>query len=896
MLLNLRNLILLVTLFLAVDSQAQLELDFSEARGFYNSSTNLVITASDPSAIIRYTLDGEEPSPSSGTIFNGSLDLTTTAIVRAIGYIPGIDTTKVYTHTYIFINDVILQSETIDGWPNTRYNLGSGNATARHDYEMDPNIVTAPEYSEDLLTGLLAIPSLSIVMPQDDFWTMYDGDSEKKTSIELLYANDPNLNEQVDGGIEPHSHKRLKRSMRLSFKKEYGKANWDSDIFKNARVGSDQAADRFDRIVLRGGNNRAWSRNWNQDRTAFTRDEWFRQSQLAASGIGARGTFVHLYVNGLYWGLYNPVERPDESFTSTYLGGEKEDWFAISHGGDQGGDDSRYDFLMNNILNNDLSQSNNYEELMRYLDVSKFCDYVLLSWMTGVQDWPGNNWWGGNRTNPAGQYMYFGWDNEWSWDVTRNGNNGAWVHPDFRSNDQGGRNSALVFNRAKVNEDFMILFADRVYKLVFNNGALTDDNSRLRWSTLNEVIEDAVVAESARWGDSLEDGITRTRDEHWGNEVERLDGLMDGNVERLMAALKEENYYPDLDPPLYEMNSTVIEVQELSIPDNNAITLINPNGSGDIYYTLDGSDPRLSGGAIAASAILYTTGAALDITQSVTLNSRVLNGNTWSALHCLNLFAESNLDNLKLTEIMYHPQDLGEVSGTELEFIELKNTSTTQSADLSGVRASDGLDFEFPMGTMLGPQEFIVLASNAAELLAKCPGIDIFDEYEGQLRNSGETIEFVSFLEDTIIRVDYNDRLPWPLEADGEGPSLVTTSTNPVGDQDDASFWTISADNFYGSPGRDEPSTSVTELNEDLTYKALIYPNPGAINGTLIVESEEVIVSVELHEATGKRELLNILNKQPQRIEFKSPTTAGLYILTIHYRNGSVLNKSFVVK
>ena len=157
-------------------------------------------------------------------------------------------------------------------------------------------------------------------------------------------------------------------------------------------------------------------------------------------------------------------------------------------------------------------------------------------------------------------------------------------------------------------------------------------------------------------------------------------------------------------------------------------------------------------------------------------------------------------------------------------------------------------------------------------------------------------IEFVSFLEDTIIRADYNDRLPWPLEADGEGPSLVTTSTNPVGDQDDASFWTISADNFCGSPGSDEPSTSVTELNEDLTYKALIYPNPGAINGTLIVESEEVIVSVELHEATGKRELLNILNKHPQRIEFKSPTTAGLYILTIHYRNGSVLNKSFVVK
>jgi len=182
---------------------------------------------------------------------------------------------------------------------------------------MDPEIVFSPQYSEDIITGLKDIPSLSIVMPRDDFWEIYDGESERGTSIELLYAADPDRNEQIDGGIEPHSHNRLKRSMRLSFKAIYGETKWESDIFRNAIIGGDNAVDEFDRIVLRAGNNRAWSRNWNEDRTAFTRDEWFRQSQIAASGIGSHGTFVHLYVNGLYWGLYNPVERPDESFTSS---------------------------------------------------------------------------------------------------------------------------------------------------------------------------------------------------------------------------------------------------------------------------------------------------------------------------------------------------------------------------------------------------------------------------------------------------------------------------------------------------------------------------------------------------------------------------------------------------
>jgi len=234
---QIRNYAILLTLLMAFTCQGQINLDFSKKRGFNDSPFNLTITSNDPLVTIRYTLDGEEPST---------------------------------TNTYLFLNDVIKQPKTITGWPNNLYNLGAGG-TAQHDYEMDSNIVYSPQYSADIINGLKDIPSLSIVMPKADFWTMYDGTAELKTSVELLYAANSSMNEQVDGGIEPHSHKRLKRSMRLSFKNQYGTAKWESDIFKNAILGSDNATDEFDRIVLRGGNNRAWSRNWNEDRTAFTR-------------------------------------------------------------------------------------------------------------------------------------------------------------------------------------------------------------------------------------------------------------------------------------------------------------------------------------------------------------------------------------------------------------------------------------------------------------------------------------------------------------------------------------------------------------------------------------------------------------------------------------------------
>ncbi len=795
----------LVLVFFSVQANAQLDvkLDFSHERGFYDTTFDLIILSTEPTATIRYTLDGEEPSPTVGEIYTESLPIETTTVLRAIAYVIGEDTSKVYTHSYLYLNDVIEQPANIDGWPNNTYDIGSGNATAVHDYEMDPAIVDSPNYSADLMQGLTDIPSMSIVMPFDDFWDMYDGTSEKKTSIELLYADAPDKNEQEDGGIEPHSHDRLKRSMRLSFKAIYGATNWDSDIFRNAPVGAESAENKFDRIVLRAGNNRAWTRNWNPDRTAYTRDEWYRQSQIASSGIGSHGTFVHLYVNGLYWGLYNPVERPDEAFTSTYLGGEKEDWFAVSHGGDQGGVDDRYDYMIGPLLDKDMSQDNNYEELQEYLDVEKLADYLLISWMTGVQDWPHNNWWGGNRNNPTGPFMYFGWDCEWSWDVTNNSNNGAWVHPAFESNDNGGSASARVFNKSKVNDDFMMSFADRAYKLCFNDGAMTDDNSRDRWSAINDFIGNAIVAESARWGDGIDDGVTRTRDDHWQAEVDRLDGLMDGNVDQLIVAMRDEGYYPNIDPPLFLNNNIAVEVQELAVDGGYTLELDNPNSNGDIYYTTNGVDPRMSGGDINPDAILYSN-EDIVFNASTNLLARVKQGNEWSALHCLNLFLNADLSAIKLTEIMYNPGDFGTVSGVELEFLEIKNTSTTETLDISGLQITDGVVFTFPVGTLMEPQSFLVIASNAAELTAKCPDVLVFGEYEGALSNGGEKIDFATFQGDTIIRVEYDDVSPWPIEADGVGYSLVPTETNPVGPQNNAALWTLSLDNVCGSPGEDE--------------------------------------------------------------------------------------------
>ena len=51
-----------------------------------------------------------------------------------------------------------------------------------------------------------------------------------------------------------------------------------------------------------------------------------RDVEIHLAGYGSRNIWVHLYLNGLYWGLYNPVERPDASFAASYGGGVPEEW------------------------------------------------------------------------------------------------------------------------------------------------------------------------------------------------------------------------------------------------------------------------------------------------------------------------------------------------------------------------------------------------------------------------------------------------------------------------------------------------------------------------------------------------------------------------------------------
>ncbi len=778
---------------------------FSPDRGFYDSPFSVTITTATVGATIRYTTDGSVPTESSGARYTGPIPISGTTVLRARAFLDGLEPTNVDTQTYIFLDDVLEQPRDPPGYPAS---WGSQSA----DYEVDPEVVNDPRYGPVLKDALLSIPTLSIVMEQDDLFgssgIYYRGGSgqnagfERSASVELINPDErPGF--QIDCGIRPHSHVILKRSFKLLFKAEYGENKLRYPFFESAPLNAATSTRKFDRIILRAGTNRAWSNRWNPADTCYTRDQWARDSQVAMSGIGSRGTFVHLYLNGLYWGLYNPVERTDAWHTSAYLGGEQEDWYAMNHGGTISGDSSRYNRLKDIADARRLEEPAAYTEMLGYIEPAHFSDYLIVNWYAGTGDWPQNNYYGGNRNDPPGPFLYFCWDAEDIFDPLGSGrtgrsNDGAWVQSSFRRGASSSRTIARIWHALRENDDFMLLFADQVYRHCFNGGALTEERSRSRWLTLNEFVELAVIGESARWGDAREGAgdPLRTLDDDWRPEVERVSTVsIAGNVSRFIDALRNEQYYPTIDPPVFNRHGG-------QVPADFAVTLHDPAGTGGaIYYTLDGTDPREAvTGDVAETAVRFIT--PFTVTGTMHVKARLRVGGTWSAQAETVFFNPQELFRLRITEIMYHPPDREEVSGKEYEFIELKNTSN-EALDLSAVSLTAGIFYEFPEGTILMPGDFAVLVANHDAFRQAYPGVAVNGVFSRSLSNGGEVIELRDPGGELIASVAYDDAAPWPLAADGWGYSLVPVDPNGGVDPNDPATWR-SSEQVGGSPGRDD--------------------------------------------------------------------------------------------
>ena len=170
------------------------------------------------------------------------------------------------------------------------------------------------------------------------------------------------------------------------------------------------------------------------------------------------------------------------------------------------------------------------------------------------------------------------------------------------------------------------------------------------------------------------------------------------------------------------------------------------------YYTLNGADPRLAGGAINPAAISNRGAINLSLTNNARVFARNFNlghsnvtggavgGNPpisspWSG-STIGTFVVTTPP-LAITEIMYHPVASGTNDAEDFEFIELKNVGA-QNLNLIGISFTNGISFTFTATnaiTNLGPGQYLVLVANPAAFLSRYPTVtNVAGQYTGQTR------------------------------------------------------------------------------------------------------------------------------------------------------------------
>lgn len=815
---------------------------FSQPRGFQSLPFDLSLTSSTPGAAIFYTLDGSEPTPAS-LRYTGPLRISKTTVIRAVAAAASNDLSPLTARTFLFAADIVKQSPgggAPKGWPKT---WGDN----RVDYGMDPAITGRAPYKGTIANDLRAVPSFSVIMSLNELFDPSTGiyanpfskgrEWERPMSLEYIEPTGGGGFE-IPGGIRirggaSRDPGNPKHSFQFRFRKEYGASHLDYPL-----LGED-GPERTDAFDLRWDHLVSWHYtndvNSNQLQDIFGRD-----SQLAANGVAKRGHLCNLYINGQYWGLFYIDERVNGDYGANHFGGSPEDYDIIRFDPESGGpgldDGSRrawreaYDLGAAGFESNeryfralgrnpDGTRNPGYEKL---IDEENLIDYMLVGIWCGATDNPvvfgtENNWSSIRSRKGDFGFRFFVHDFELSmFDVDGNFIGGNPTQNELAAHNSENVNPWHFWMALRTNAEFRLKVADRVQKHFFNGGALTSEACVARWNARMQEMDRAIVAESARWGDSqggaglgpvpvnpvvIDPGVVRgpvsaqkrrrfTRNDWVNAATAKRDEYVSLRSEKMLQHLKDGELFPSTQAPVFSQFGG-------ALPVGGTVELSNPNSSGTIYFTLNGGDPRLVGGAVAPDALTYA--GPISLLRDVEIRARVRDGENWSALVKADFAPGVNYGGLRITEIHYNPKPSGAEAADDAEFIELKNTGTT-ALDLSGCVFTEGITYTFPAGTSLAPGAFYVIARNATVFSQKHPGLTPDGVFAGKLGDDGESFVLTNAAGTRIFALDYDDESPWPLAPDGFGPSLVYDGN---GNPDDGKNWRASSVDA-GSPGQDD--------------------------------------------------------------------------------------------
>ena len=579
----------------------------SPSRGYFTNPIQVTLSHSDPNAEIRFTTGPTPPTAATGTIYGGPITISATATLRVAAFRNGWITGKPVTHTYVFANDVPAQPAMYG-----------------------PNVDTAAE-RDLVVAGLAAIPTMSIVTDQG-----INQAGRVGTSVEWIEpAGGPGF--QVDAGIQEvggTSVRYAKDSWRLAFDSEWGESSLDFPVFAGFdSQGLIEPADEFKRLTLRTGSHDTgfWPGSGFTHRGSWVRGRWGDETMLELGHVNTHGRWVNVFLNGQYWGQYHLREHFNDHFMESYFGGDNSDYLGVNRGVVSNGSGDGWAAA--------VAAAGSWTTWKEWVDPVAYVDWMLINEFQGnfwdvseTQNWRGAGQSSSQSTYPG--FIFQGSDQDITFAIA-----------DRVTRFTGGPAGSWAALRAEKHPDFVALVNDRVHVLLRGDGALTAAAATDRWQRMASQIEPSMHAELARWAGAY--GRTKT----WATWRADIDWLATNNIApRTAFTLNRMAAYGLI-------SATVAPIiADDPVPSGSIVSIQNPNGAGEVYVTLDGTDPRLDGGAVAPNATAMTE---LVVDRTLTVRARVLANAEWSPLVTVTLVPVVDPD----APVLQASQDLTTVEG-----------------------------------------------------------------------------------------------------------------------------------------------------------------------------------------------------------------------------------------
>ena len=771
------------------------EVKFSINDMFLSSSQYLSLSGAASGEEIRYTENGEEPTITSSK-YQFGIQIDKNKVIRARIFKPGAIPGKIASRTYLFDKKPTLPVISITTNYENLWDNETGIYVLGDSYENQNPYFGA------------------------NFWE----DWEKPASIEMIGVDGKrvfahNCGIKIFGAW---SRANPQKSLAVFFSNEYG----DPVLKDIALFKSKPEITSFKSFVLRNsGNDYGYTRFRDGFMTDLVKD---MNTDIQAFEP------VILYLNGEYWGELNLREKVNEDYLESNHGFDA-DKINILEGESNiiEGSNAEYLELLDFLNNNSLTNEANYNFVANQIDIDNFIDYQLSQIYFNNRDWPGNNIKFWSPQTEDGKWRWIIYDTDFGFGIYVNTdymlntiqfaletNGPSWPNPPW---------STLVFRRLVQNTAFKRKFVNRFADML--NTTFVSKNVIAKIDSIAAIIQPEIQQNYIKWNNPSP--------QWWETSVQNMRNFAQYRPQYVRNHINQQF----VNAGIYDLNLSVV-----------------PAVAGNIKLN-----------SIEVGGDLWQGKYFQNVPVRLTANPR--NGyvfNHWevNGVTVLDESIELNLTKKTIVKAVYDevPNDGNSIVINEINYksadendagdwVEIYNWGRID-LNISGWIFKDNDDshqFVIPQNTIIKSKEYLVLCGKQSDFSTIHPNIlNTVGDFDFGLGSSGDAVRLFDTTGQLVDSVAFGSELPWPVEPNGNGPTLELSSYRD--DNTQAGSWKASLGNA-GTPGIvNSITTGVEWLANNGQQKHLkIYPNPFNTETRLIIENSGIEpANIQIYSMDGR--------------------------------------------